>query len=136
MTTAECACGALKLDVRAEPQLTALCHCLSCQKRTGSVFSANAFYSVESVEIRGSASEFVRTGDSGRTVRLYFCPSCGSTVYWRAEATPHWIGVAVGAFGDPAFRSPTLSVFEQSKHTWLQRDSSIEHFQGLPVEPE
>lgn len=117
MADAQCACGALRLTFSEPPQLTALCHCFACQRRTGAPFSANAFYSIECFEISGPATEFVRIGDSGREVRMYFCPTCGSTVYWKADASPSWIGVGVGSFADPVFPSPTMSVFEKSKHT-------------------
>lgn len=136
MADAQCACGALKLTFREPPQLTALCHCLACQRRTGAPFSANAFYAAECVEIAGTATEFVRTGDSGRKVRMYFCPTCGSTVYWKPEASPSWIGVGVGSFADPAFAPPTLSIFEQSKHAWVQLDETIAHFQRRPARRE
>ena len=132
MTEVQCACGALRLTVTEPPEMTALCHCLACQKRTGASFSANAFYTVACVEVTGPATEFVRIAESGRKVRQYFCPTCGSTVYWKADASPSWIGVAVGAFADPAFPAPSLSVFEQSKHGWVRLDESVEHFSALP----
>jgi hypothetical protein len=114
------------------PQLTALCHCFACQRRTGAPFSANAFYAIDCVEISGTSAEFVRIAESGRKVRMHFCPACGSTVYWLPEAAPSLIGVAVGSFADPAFAPPTLSVFEQSKHEWVSLDGAINHFQHLP----
>lgn len=70
MATAQCTCGALRLTIGEPPQLTALCHCLACQRRTGAPFSANAFYSVDCIEISGASTEFVRTGDSGGNVFL------------------------------------------------------------------
>ena len=36
--------------------------------------------------------DFIRTADSGRKVHMYFCPTCGSTVYWKADGAPSWIG--------------------------------------------
>ena len=132
MVDAQCACGALKLTFSKPPELTALCHCLACQRRTGAPFSANAFYALDCVEMTGTPREFTRTGDSGRKVRMYFCPACGSTVYWKAEASPAWLGVAVGAFADPSFTAPSLSVFEQSKHGWVQLDRPMGHSPGLP----
>jgi hypothetical protein len=53
MANAQCACGALRLTCSRPPQLTALCHCLACQRRTGAPFGANAFFSVECIEIFG-----------------------------------------------------------------------------------
>lgn len=130
MATAQCTCGALRLTFAEPPQLTALCHCLACQRRTGALFSANAFYSVDCVEISGASAEFVRAGDSGGKVRMHFCPACGSTVFWKAEAAPSWIGVAIGSFADPTFAPPALSVFEQSKHKWVQLGEKVRHFKG------
>lgn len=95
MTNAQCACGALRLMLNEPPQLTALCHCLACQRRTGAPFSANAFYSIDCVEISGVSTEYIRTAESGRKVRMHFCPTCGSTLFWKADASPSWIGVAV-----------------------------------------
>ncbi|QSF54775.1 GFA family protein [Brevundimonas fontaquae] len=133
MDKAQCACGSLEVRSSQPPQLTAICHCLACQKRTGAPFSANAFYSVDCVTISGPSTAYVRTADSGRKVRMHFCQICGSTVYWRAEASPSVIGIAVGAFADPSFPAPTLSVFEETKHGWVQLDETVVHFQGLPT---
>ena len=49
----------------------------------------------------GGATEFVHVGDSGNRVRIYFCPTCGSTIYWKPDALPSMIGVAVGALVAP-----------------------------------
>ncbi|MGR9343953.1 GFA family protein [Rhizobium leguminosarum] len=133
MANAQCACGALRLMLSEPPQLTALCHCLACQRRTGAPFSANAFYSMGCVEISGTSTEFIRTAESGRKVRMHFCPMCGSTVYWKADAAPSWIGVAVGSLSDPTFAPPAMSVYEQSKHKWVQLDETVEHFQSHPI---
>ena len=38
--TASCSCGQLRIEVQGEPRGIGLCHCLECQRRTGSVFAA------------------------------------------------------------------------------------------------
>ncbi len=129
MANAQCACGALRLTMREPAKLVAACHCLACQRRTGTAFSVNAFYASEAVEIAGATTEFTRISDSGRNVHMHFCPACGSTVYWKADAAPAIIGVAVGAIADPAFPAPTLSVFEKSKHHWVSFGEEVECFQ-------
>lgn len=120
MAYAQCACGALKLTMREPEKLVAACHCLACQRRTGTAFSVNVFYAADSVEISGDARTFVRVADSGRKVHMYFCPACGSTVYWRPDAQPDIIGVGVGALSDPGFSAPTLSLFERYRHQWVK----------------
>jgi len=129
MTHAQCLCGALSLKLRDTPKLIVACHCLACQRRTGSPFGVGAFHAIHTVEIAGAATEFVHIGDSGRKVRCYFCPTCGSTVYWKPDVLPQLICVAIGALADPAFPAPVLSIFERSKHHWLDIDSAVEHFQ-------
>ena len=97
-----------------------MCHCLACQQRTGSVFGVQARFAREQItQIAGASSEYVRTGDSGGHARFHFCPSCGSTVYWELDGAPGIVGVAVGAFADPHFGTPTRSVYESRRHAWV-----------------
>jgi hypothetical protein len=108
--------------------------CLDCQRRTGAPFGVGAFYPADAVTISGTPKEFTRSGASGGKVRSYFCPDCGSTVFWKADILPAMIGVAVGAMADPNYPAPVRSVFEQSKHAWVQIDgATVEHFQHTSV---
>ena len=67
---------------------------------------------------------------SGGKVHFYFCRDCGSTVYWKADNLPAMIGVAVGAIANPNFPAPIKSVFEQSKHMWVEiNGAGVEHFE-------
>ncbi|MCJ9701943.1 MULTISPECIES: GFA family protein [unclassified Bradyrhizobium] len=127
MIDARCSCGALALSLPGPSRLVVACHCLDCQRRTGAPFGVGAFYPVEAVTISGTPKPYVRTAASGGNVRSYFCPDCGSTVYWQADNLPGMIGVAVGALADPDFPAPIRSVFEQSKHGWVEI-SGAEHF--------
>jgi hypothetical protein len=128
MANAQCLCGALSLKLRETSKLIVACHCLACQRRTGSPFGLGVFHAIDTVEITGTATEFIHVGDSGRKVRCYFCPTCGSTVYWKPDVLPSLIGVAVGALGDPGFPAPAFSIFERSKHHWVHVEA-VEHFQ-------
>ena len=79
-----------------------------------------ARYRREDVSVlAGTSKTFTRTADSGNKVTFYFCPDCGSTVYWELSGFPDVYAVAVGAFGDPGFPSPKISVFEGRRHSWL-----------------
>src|SRR5262245_4367374 len=116
MTTrrASCSCGKLQVVCEGEPVRTAMCHCFDCQRRTGAVFSTQAFFNRQQISsISGSATQFTRPAESGRSVTFRFCPACGSTVYWEPEAFPDLVAVAIGAFADPSFAAPTHSVWER-----------------------
>jgi hypothetical protein len=133
MTDARCSCGALTLTLPGPSRLVVACHCLDCQRRTGAPFGVGAFYPVDAVAMSGTAKQFTRDAASGGKVHSYFCPNCGSTLYWRADNLPSLIGVAVGALADPKHPAPIRSVFEQSKHDWVQIDGAVEHFQQSSV---
>jgi hypothetical protein len=119
--TASCTCGQLRVTCEGEPVRISMCHCLACQQRTGSVFGVQARFERDKVtRIEGHASEYVRTGDSGGKAHFRFCGQCGSTVYWELEGAPEVIAVAVGAFADPAFGTPTRSVYGTRRHDWVR----------------
>jgi hypothetical protein len=127
---AACSCGQLKLEVRGEPVRVSMCHCLECQRRTGSAFSVQAFYPKEHVQpAAGTAKRYTRRGDSGLTVTFSFCPECGGTVFWEPERRPELIAVAVGTFADPGFEKPRFSGWERSRHPWTTAiaEPHIEH---------
>jgi len=125
--TAHCSCGALRVEVSADPDVVGVCHCGECQRQTGSVFSVGAFYKKEDVRAEGPSNIYVRDGQEGRKVRMHFCPTCGTTVFWEADVRPDGIGVAVGAFHDPNFPLPTLSIWEESKHEWVVFTHDLAH---------
>ena len=133
MTTqreAACACGQLRIVCRGEPVRISICHCLACQKRTGSVFGMQARFLKENVtQLSGASTRFTRPGDSGGMVSFHFCPHCGSTVYWELSGVPGVYAVAVGAFGDPQFPPPRVSVYGTRRHDWVDLSGlpDIEH---------
>lgn len=129
MIDARCSCGAIALSLPGPSGLVVVCHCTDCQRRTGAPFGVGAFYPAEIVAISGTPREYVRKAASGGKVRSYFCPDCGSTLYWKADNLPGMIGVAVGAMADPNFPAPLRSVFERSKHGWLEiKGAGVQHF--------
>ncbi|MGK3961043.1 GFA family protein [Sorangium sp. So ce118] len=124
---ASCSCGKLSAEVEGEPTRVSVCHCLACQRRTGSVFGAQARFSRESVKIKGHGKDFVRVGDEGTKSTFTFCPECGATVYYAMAGHEDVIAIPVGAFADPAFPGPTFSVYEERMHGWVVMPPDIEH---------
>lgn len=120
MTTrvASCSCGQLRITCEGEPLRISICHCLECQKRTGSIFSAQARFHWSSAVVEGEASQWSRRGDSGGTATFHFCATCGSTLYWTPLEMPEFVVVATGGFADPSFPPPHVSVYEDRQHPW------------------
>ena len=131
MTTriASCSCGQLRLTCAGEPLRVSICHCLECQKRTGSVFAVQARFARANVQADGQASHWSRAGESGGTAKFSFRPTCASIVFWEPEGAD-FVMVAVGAFADPGFPPPRVSVYEERMHSWAfaAGDLEMEHF--------
>ena len=130
MTTrrASCSCGRLTATAHGEPVRISICHCLDCQRRTGSVFGEQARFPASEVDIEGRSESWVRTADSGNRITFHFCPFCGSTVYYRPDQEPDLIAIPVGAFADPMFPAPKVSVYESRRHSWVTIPVDMEHF--------
>jgi hypothetical protein len=125
---AECQCGELTVELPGPAPAVVACHCIACQRRSGSPFGVLAYYLADQLAITGGATRFERRTDEGNLFETFFCQTCGSTVYARTSKHPTLIGVAVGAIADPDFPAPARSVWEQSMHKWVTMPSEVEHF--------
>lgn len=140
--TATCRCGQLSATCEGEPVRVSVCHCLACQKRSGSAFAAQARWPDENVTLTGDCSKWERVADSGHRACYRFCPVCGSTLAYTIEGWPGVVAIPVGAFADPEFPAPRFSVYEHRKQPWVailgddvehSSDPAIAFTQGKPT---
>lgn len=105
-----------------------MCHCLACQRRTGSAFAIQARFPEEQVRIEGWHTDYVRVSDQeDRSEHVFsFCPDCGATVFYRTEAGSDQVAVPIGAFAEPSFPAPTVSVWESRRHPWVVVPESVD----------
>jgi hypothetical protein len=80
--------------------------------------------------VRGESTSWTRTSEAGRKLEFHFCPTCGSTVWWRAAFFAGKVGVALGNFADGSLFPPTVAVWDNGRHPWLG------DLAGLKVYPE
>ncbi len=106
-----------------------MCHCLACQRRTGSAFGMQARWPKDRVEVTGRSTEYVRSSDAGEERTFHFCPDCGATVFWTNEGLDP-VAVAIGAFADPSFPQPTVSVYGSRRYPWLAQPDGTEEEHG------
>jgi hypothetical protein len=79
------------------------------------------------VRVVGRHSDFVRTSDEGVDRTFHFCPDCGATVFYTEPTRPDVVAVPVGAFADPSFPAPTVSVYESRRHPWVAVPTALDH---------
>ena len=124
---ASCSCGQLTARTVGDPVRISICHCLACQRRTGSVFGQQARFLREHVTVSGASTEYFRAGDEGPGAKFHFCPQCGATVYYELVGMADYLAIPVGAFADPGFAAPTISVYEERMHGWVVPPADAEH---------
>jgi len=85
-----CACGAVRYRVQGNPVVGTVCHCRFCQKRLASAFAVLASFKEAAVEVlQGELSEVEhRSDESGRWLRMSFCPKCGTKFYDLRKSAP------------------------------------------------
>jgi Glutathione-dependent formaldehyde-activating enzyme len=70
--TATCSCRKLRVTCAGDPIRISVCHCLECQRRTGSTYGIAAFFARTDVEANGDFRTYRRGSDSGFVVNLTF----------------------------------------------------------------
>jgi hypothetical protein len=124
---AACSCGQLRLEISADPLRVSICHCLACQRRSGSAFAVQARFPSERVRVTGQFKEYVRLSDDDAEERTFrFCPQCGGTVFYSTSDEQESIAVPVGCFGDPSFPPPTVSHYDSRRHPWVTLPAEVE----------
>ncbi len=133
-----CLCGAVRYQVRGRPAFVAVCHCKFCQKRLASAFAVVAGFPEQAVELlQGTLSEYEHHSDeSGRWLRLGFCPRCGSSICHTAQARPGMRMVAAGTFDETDWLSIDRHIWLRSKQSWMTIPAGVPGYpQGAPAAP-
>jgi hypothetical protein len=131
--TGGCLCGRVRYAVEGEAQLSAVCHCRSCQRYTGSAFEPLMVFPADAVRVEGELKTYDDAGDSGRYVHRQFCSNCGSSVMADADSMPGVKIVLVGSLDEPAIFKPSVEIFCASAQPWIvgQQDER-KKFDGMP----
>ncbi|WP_271438217.1 GFA family protein [Pontixanthobacter luteolus] len=115
-----CLCGAISYSVAGEPAGQLVCHCRDCQRQTGSACSTIMGVPAVALTINGEPSVFQHEGESGRSVKRFFCGDCGSPLFTEAEASPGVMWVKTGTLDNPDAFTPQVHIWCASKQSWLE----------------
>lgn len=129
-----CLCGSVRYRAAGTPVAATVCHCRFCQRRSGSAFSEPVHFSAGQVDVSGELRTYEHHSDeSGRWLRMQFCPTCGTTVMWTAERRPGVIAIAGGTFDDPAWFRNQRHIWTRSAQPWVAIPAGMECFdKGSP----
>jgi hypothetical protein len=115
-----CACGAVRYRLGSEPMFVHCCHCLDCQRQTGSAFVLNALIETSRVTLESGATRRVGVPtDSGEPHDIHRCPECGTAVWSHYGGRDSLCFVRVGTLDDPAVLRPDVHIYTRTKLPWI-----------------
>lgn len=127
-----CLCAQISFSIMKEPKRTGLCHCRSCQIKSGSSHIAYMAFEIEAVKITGSVKWYKAVGDSGKFKQHGFCSNCGSNLFAKPDLWSHILVVYAGALDNPETYKPQINIWMQDALAWICLDHKLEGFNKNP----
>ncbi|EEU37743.1 uncharacterized protein NECHADRAFT_97966 [Fusarium vanettenii 77-13-4] len=142
--TATCYCGAVQLSFPlSKPgfDFAFVCHCSDCRKITASMFTTGfVILDTHLKHIRGEEN-LKQFGQSetierkGNAMTNFFCSTCGSLMYRRAESYPGASILRTGTVDDfklaETVLRPTIEQYGKHRVDWLKGIEGAEQSEGL-----
>jgi hypothetical protein len=123
-----CACAAVRYQLRSEPLFVHCCHCLNCQRQTGSAFVINVLIEADRVELLSGEPQPVAVPRSGgKKQKIWRCPDCQVAVFSQ-YTTPRVRFVRAGTLDDPTAVSPDVHIFTRSRLPWVTLPDAVPAF--------
>jgi hypothetical protein len=105
------------------------CHCLNCQRQTGSAFVINLLIEADRVELLAARPRVVDVPrDDGSTQTIFRCPSCQVAVFSQ-YTHPAVRFVRGGTLDRPSDVSPDAHIFTRSKVPWVTLPDGVPAFE-------
>jgi hypothetical protein len=124
-----CSCGAVRYRLSADPLFIHCCHCLNCQRQTGSAFVINLLIESDRLELLGSEPRPVDVPrDDGSKQRIFRCPTCQVAVF-SEYGRPEVRFVRGGTLDEPSAVAPDVHIFTRSKLSWVTLPDSVPAFE-------
>lgn len=123
-----CSCGAVRYRLTSEPLFTHCCHCLNCQRQTGSAFVVNLLIEADRMELLLGDPEPVDVPrDDGSTQRTFRCATCQIAIF-SEYGRPQVRFVRGGTLDDPSQVEPDVHIYTRSKAPWVRLPESVPAF--------
>jgi hypothetical protein len=126
-----CACTAVRYRLQASPMIVHCCHCLNCQRQTGSAFVINVVLEDAHLKLlRGEPVPVEVPRDDGRMQRILRCPTC-QVALWSYYTRPRMAFVRAGTLDVPSSVTPDVHIYTRSKVPWVALPPTVPAFQAF-----
>jgi hypothetical protein len=129
-----CLCGAVRYRATGQPVRATVCHCTFCQRVTGSAFGLWVTYRKDDVAITGDCKAYEhRSDESGRWIKMEFCPRCGTCFGATFERSPELRAQLGGTFDETGWIGVTRHIWTRSAQPWVPIPEDLPHFEKQAV---
>jgi len=123
-----CSCGEIRYRLTSDPLFTHCCHCLNCQRQTGSAFVINVLIETDRVELLAGEPQPVDVPrGGGKKQRIFRCPTCQVALFSRYTLAGIRF-VRAGTLDDPSSVSPDVHIYTRSKLSWVALPDEVPAF--------
>jgi hypothetical protein len=123
-----CSCGAIRYRLGSDPLVVQCCHCLNCQRQTGSAFVINLMIEADRVELTAGEPQPIDVPRSGgKKQRIFRCPTCQVAVF-SCYTSARIRFVRAGTLDDPSLVTPDVHIYTRSKLSWVVLPESVPAF--------
>jgi hypothetical protein len=130
-----CLCAAVRYRVDAEPLTLYACHCMDCQRRTGSGFAMSLVVRREALVVEtGTPAPYAATLADGRTKRGRMCAACGTRLWGEPEGDARIVVVQPGTLDDTSWLHPVAHIWARSAQPWIVFPLDVTVFLEQPAE--
>lgn len=127
--TGGCACGEVRYELTSPPMFTNCCHCLDCQRQTGSAFVINGLIETDRIKlVSGKPVGVSLPTESGRTHTCYSCASCQVTLWSDYGSRTYLRFVRIGTLDAPNLVKPDAHIFTRTKLEWVILPDDVPSF--------
>jgi len=124
-----CACGEVRYRLTSSPMFVHCCHCLNCQRQTGTAFVLNMLIEASRVELLGGTPTAIAVPRENGLHRIFRCPTCQVAVWSEYGGRSAVLFVRAGTLDDPARISPDVHIYTRSKLPWIILPDSVPTFE-------
>jgi hypothetical protein len=126
-----CSCGDVRYRLTSKPMFVHCCHCLNCQKHTGSAFVINMLIEASRVEtLRGTPEPVTMPLNGGSPNRIFRCATCRVAVWSEYGNRTAIRFVRGGTLDDPAAVAPDVHIYIRSKLPWVRLPERVPAFEA------
>ncbi|WEL53502.1 GFA family protein [Pseudomonas kermanshahensis] len=131
--TGQCRCGNVSLSLQAEtlPPLYA-CHCLNCQRWSGSAFGLHLLCGAQGVQTAGALREY-QYKHEGVTSTHYACDVCLTRLFNETTAAPDMRVVRASVLDGAAQWTPRAHIWTKRRQPWVVLPEDVAQWPESPT---